>query len=245
MKRVAFVVVAVAVAWTVATLLRPAPGEVEPPPPPPPSEGEPPGGPIARLPVLLVPGWLDTDRDMAALRIRLISAGWPPERVRAVSFDAPAGSNRDHADELHTVARSLLREAGADSLDIVAYSMGGLATRWYLLRDEAIAVRRLVFLATPHRGTLAAHLAWGEGRDEMMPDSPFLDSLNAGPPVPLGVDALTVRTSFDTHVLPGESATLPGVPDIEVCCPTHPGILTDAEVFGIVRRFLETGEAGG
>lgn len=246
MKRVAFVVVAVTVAWTAAVLLRPRPGGLDPMPTadPPPGQGAL-ADPGARLPILLVPGWLDTERAMAALRIRFISAGWPPESVRAVSFDDPAGSNRLHAEELHTIARALLRETGFDSLDIVAYSMGGLATRWYLLGGEAVPVRRVAFLGTPHRGTLAAHLAWGAGREEMMPESPFLDSLNAGAPVPPGVQALTVRTSFDTHVLPGESATLPGVPDLEVCCPTHPGLLTHAQVFAIVRRFLETGDDGG
>jgi triacylglycerol lipase len=245
-KRIAFIAVAVTVAWTVALLLRPRPGGLDPIP----SAGtgtalDAPGEPVARLPILLVPGWLDTERDMAALRIRFISAGWTPQSVRAVTFDDPAGSNRDHAEELHVVARSLLRETGYDSLDIVAYSMGGLATRWYLLDDAAVPVRRVAFLATPHRGTLAAHLAWGAGRVEMMPGSPFLDSLNAAPPVPPGVRALTVRTSFDTHVIPGESATLPGVPDIEVCCPTHPGTLTHAQVFAVVRRFLETGQVRG
>lgn len=246
MKRVAFVLVAVAVAWTVATLLRPRPAGFAPVSPPASgSEAARPDDTVSRFPVLLVPGWLDTDRDMAALRIRLISSGWSPNQVRAMPFDDPAGSNRDHAEELAVVARALLRATGADSLDIVAYSMGGLATRWYLLQGDAVPVRRVAFLATPHRGTLAAHLAWGAGRDEMMPENAFLDSLNAGPALPAGVEALTVRTSFDTHVIPGESAKLPGVPDREVCCPTHPGLLTHPEVFRIVRLFLETGDVGG
>ena len=33
--------------------------------------------PPTEVPVLLIPGWFDTERDLAALRIRLISAGWP------------------------------------------------------------------------------------------------------------------------------------------------------------------------
>ena len=86
---------------------------------------------------------------------------------------------------------------------------------------------------------IAAHLAWGEGRDEMLPDSPFLDTLNRSLPVPEGVRAITVRTQIDTHVIPGESAALPGVPDHEVCCPTHAGLPDDPEVFGILLHFLE------
>jgi triacylglycerol lipase len=244
-KRALFALTAIALAWAVASWL---PSD---PPSDPPDGFDALGEPdsvaarlefaASRVPVLLVPGWLDTSEDMDRLRSRLVEAGWPPNHVRAVSFDDPAGSNQAHAVELDVVARSVLRETGADSLDIVAFSMGGLATRWYLLRGEPVPVRRIAFLASPHRGTVAAHLAWGDGRDEMLPDSPFLDSLNAGPALPDGVEAITVRTQIDTHVLPAESATLPGVPDHEVCCPTHRGMLRDAQVFEIVRTFLADG----
>jgi triacylglycerol lipase len=77
----------------------------------------------------------------------------------------------------------------------------------------------------------------------MLPGSPFLDSLNAGPGVPPGVEIVTLRTPLDAHVLPPESATLRGAEDVEVCCPTHEGLLRDLEVFRIVRRFLSDGVA--
>lgn len=239
MKRALFAVVAVAVAWAVASWL-----PVDPAP-----TGNGASDAVSAgadgdvpLPVILVPGWLDSGQDLARIRGRLIQAGWPPERVRIASFDDPAGSNRDHAAELDVIARSVLRENEADSLDIVAFSMGGLATRWYLLHGDPVPVRRVAFLASPHRGTLSAHLAWGASREEMIPESPFLDSLNAGPALPDGVAGITVRTPIDTHVIPGENAMLPGVTDHEVCCPTHAGMLRDAQVFEIVRRFLEGGD---
>lgn len=191
------------------------------------------------VPVLLVPGWFDTARDLAAMRIRLIAAGWPAEWVEAITFEEPTGSNRDHAVELARAIEALLERTGAAHVDVVAHSMGGLATRWYLRTSADPRVRRAVFIGSPHRGTLSAHLAWGGGRAEMMPDSPFLDTLNAGPPVPEGVEAMTIRTPVDTHIVPGESATLPGVPDHRVCCPTHPGLLRDEEVFELVLAFLE------
>ncbi len=193
------------------------------------------------VPVLLVPGWFDSARDLAALRIHLLGAGWPESHVRAVTFVEPTGSNRDHADELEAVIDSLLAATGAEQVDIVAHSMGGLATRWYLLTRPDAPVRRAVFIASPHRGTLSAWLAWGGGREEMMPDSPLLDSLNSHAPVPEGVEAITVRTVVDTHIVPGESATLPGVPDYALCCPTHAGLLKDLDVLGIVRGWLEHG----
>lgn len=192
-----------------------------------------------QVPVLLVPGWLDTERDLAALRIRLLGAGWANDRVKAITFGEPTGSNRDHAREIEAAVEELRARTGADQVDVVAHSMGGLATRWYILRNPEHGIRRSVFLGSPHRGTLSAHLAWGAGRDEMIPDSPFLDSLNTGQPTPLGVDAITIRTIVDTHILPGESATLPGLMNHELCCPTHAGLLRDEEVFALILAFLK------
>lgn len=196
------------------------------------------GAPPRDVPVLLVPGWLDTARDLAALRIRLVAAGWAAEAVETLTFEEPTGSNRDHALELAAAVERLRETIGAGEVDIVAHSMGGLAARWYLREQRDAPIRRVVFLASPHRGTLSAHLAWGGGREEMMPDSPFLDTLNAEAPRPDGVEAMTIRTVVDTHIVPGESATLPGVVDHELCCPTHAGLLRDEEAFRLILEFL-------
>ena len=197
------------------------------------------------VPVLLVPGWSDGERDLAPLRIRLLSAGWRAEDVISVSFRDPEGSNLDHAEELRAVADSVVAARGGSALHIVAHSMGGLAVRTYL--SGGGAARRVVFLATPHQGTWSAYLAWGEGAEEMIPGSPFLRELPTDPALPEGVEAVTVRTPLDTHILPPESATLPGVPDETVCCPTHTGLLRDLEAFRVIRRFLADGvvTAGG
>jgi triacylglycerol lipase len=189
------------------------------------------------VPVLLVPGWFDTARELAALRIRLLSAGWT--HVETLTFRERTGSNREHAAEIDSMVTAMVARTGASEVDIVAHSMGGLATRWYLKTRPQAPVRRAVFIASPHRGTLSAVLAWGEGSEEMLPESAFLDSLNHGRVLPPGVSAITIRTRIDTHVFPPESATLPGVPDHSVCCPTHAGMLHDAEVFRLVSEFLE------
>ena len=78
----------------------------------------------------------------------------------------------------------------------------------------------------------------------MLPGSAFLDSLNAGAAVPPGVDALTVRTMLDTHIIPGSSATIPGVRDVTVCCATHAGLTRSLGAFRVVRDFLRGDGAG-
>ena len=196
-----------------------------------------PAAPRADVPVVLVPGWFDTARELAALRIRLLGAG--ASHVETLTFREPTGSNRVHAQEIDSLVNEVLRETGARRVDIVAHSMGGLATRWYLKTHTEAPVRRAVFIASPHRGTYSAALAWGDGREEMMPESEFLAALNSGPALPAGLEAMTIRTPIDTHVLPGESATLPGVEDHTVCCPTHQGLLRSDDVFYLVLDFLE------
>lgn len=196
----------------------------------------------ADVPVLLVPGWSDTERDLAPLRIRLVAGGWPESHVVPLTFEDPTGENGEHAEEIARAVEALCSRTGAERVDIVAHSMGGLATRKYLEDlGGGARVRRVVLLATPNQGTYTAYLAFGGGRDEMLPGSPFLAELNADPPLPSGVRLLTVRTILDTHIVPGESATLPGVEDVQVCCPTHDGLLRDEEVFRLVRRFLSDG----
>jgi triacylglycerol lipase len=193
----------------------------------------------AATPVLLVPGWLDVGADLEPLRERLVEAGWAEDRVATLRFEDPVGSNLTHAVEISRAVEELRRSTGAERVDVIAHSMGGLALRHYLLfLDGGAFARRVVFLGTPHRGTLAAHLAWGDGGEEMVPGSDFLKELNSRGTVPEGVRVKTIRTRIDLRVLPMSSATLPGATDVEICCPTHAGLLNDPEAFALMYDFL-------
>jgi triacylglycerol lipase len=189
--------------------------------------------------VLLIPGWGDDARVLGALKARMLDGGWDGAAVETLTFEDPVGSNREHAREIAQAVLQLRRVARAERVDIVAHSMGGLATRYFLLNGGQAHVRRVVFLATPHQGTLTAHLAPGTGAREMEPGSTFLLGLRQLPPLPWGVQALTIRTPVDLHILPPESATLPGVPDRRVCCPTHAGLLDDDATYEHIARFLK------
>lgn len=192
-----------------------------------------------RGPVLLVPGWSDEADQLEPLRARFVAAGWPDSAVVALSFDDPVGGNRSHARDVGRAVARLQMSAGVERVDVVAHSMGGLAVRYYLQSGGADDVRRVVFLATPHRGTYAAYVAWGAGGREMAPGSDFLLSLNRRLfPLPEGVEGITVRTPVDLHILPPESAALPPLPDIEVCCPTHAGLVDHEETFRVIESFL-------
>jgi triacylglycerol lipase len=200
-----------------------------------------PGGDAApeRRPVLLVPGWMGRPLDMMALKERLVRDGWEEEEVFPMEFVDPVGSSVDHAAELDLALQSILIETGAREVDIVAHSMGGLAV-WVLLQKKGtlLPINRVAFLATPFQGTVTAHLAWGEGGPEMIPESEFLQGLQGGGWPQSWVNALTIRTPLDLTVVPGYGATLLGIGDRVICCPTHQGLLDHEETYVIVRDFL-------
>jgi len=192
-----------------------------------------------RRPVLLVPGWLGRSLDMMALRERLVRDGWEEADVFPLEFVDPVGSSVDHAGELERALEAILIETGAREVDVVAHSMGGLAA-WVLLQEKGplLPINRVVFLATPFQGTVTAYLAWGDGGPEMVPESEFLQGLQRGGWPQSWVNALTIRTPLDLTVVPGYGATLLGIGDRVICCPTHQGLLDHEETYLIVRDFL-------
>ena len=190
------------------------------------------------VPVLLVPGWGDDASVLEHMRERLRVAGWETTQLLTVSFEDPVGCNRDHAKEIARAVLELKDAADALQVDLIAHSVGGLATRYFLLNGGHEHVRRVVFLATPQNGTVSAYLAWGQGAREMEPGSAFLLGLKRGRPLPGKVRGVGIRTPLDLNVLPPESAALAGLPKLQVCCPTHMGLLHHDETFQLIERFL-------
>jgi len=201
--------------------------------------------PTPEVPVLLVPGWANGSEELTPLKERFIRDGWPEDWVLALDFQDPVGSNVVHAREIRSAIDSLLIRTEASQVDVVAHSMGGLAL-WTLLHSQGdlIPIRRVVFLGSPLQGTLVAYLAWGEGGEEMRPESEFLARLEAGPGPGHWVEALTIRTPLDLTVVPNSGATLPGMGDRIICCPTHEGLQDHEETFRALRDFLLFGRRG-
>ena len=192
--------------------------------------------PYSRTPVLLVPGWSDRAKRLAWLKQSFITAGWPEHFVGVVDFEDRFGSNIAHAREIESAIDALLKNTGADRVDVVAHSMGGLALRYYLHQHGGAShVRRVVFTGTPHRGTWVAWLGWGDGAREMRPGHSFLTAL---PPLAPGINALCIHTPLETRVLPQSSALLPDVRHARVWCASHPRLLRSKRVFAAIRDFL-------
>jgi|AMFO01.1.fsa_nt_gi Predicted acetyltransferases and hydrolases with the alpha/beta hydrolase fold len=221
--------------WAVHVLLVPlhAVGWWRRPPMP---SGEADDGVDARLPVILVPGYAMNRGYMSPLALFLRRQGWRwvwPINNRPASAPIPV-----YARKLAEAVEELCQRTGAEQVDLVAHSMGGVIAGWYVNRmDGARRVRRMVTVATPWRGTMM-HV-WGllrQARD-MAPESDVIAGIQQ-PAVP--VTAIWSRS--DQIVIPPEHSVCDGVEAIELAHAGHMEMLLSARVWRLVADALATSE---
>jgi len=159
----------------------------------------PPGRPL-RVPVLMIPGH-GRNRSCffflaAALRARGWGWVWPINNGR--------GSIPAMGDRLAESVDSMLRHSGAEQVDLVCHSMGGVVAAWYINQlGGAARVRRVVTIATPWQGTKLAALARSVDGVQLVPGSGVL--AHAGTPA---VPTTAIYTDTDTIIIPPENARL-------------------------------------
>jgi triacylglycerol esterase/lipase EstA (alpha/beta hydrolase family) len=127
------------------------------------------------------------------------------------------------ADALGSAVDDVLARTGADSVDVVGYSAGGVVARLWAAGDGEGVARRVVTLGSPHHGTTLADLALGaapgscpEACRQLATDSDLLTELNAGDETPAGPTWVSIWTAQDETVTPPESARLDGALELEV-----------------------------
>jgi triacylglycerol lipase len=200
-------------------------------------------------PVLLVPGYGGTGTSLAPLEDALRASGRTAVVVPPVG--AGTGDLRAQAQHLGEVARQVLADSGAPSVDVVGYSAGGVVARLWV-RDEGgdALARRVLTLGSPQHGTtqaaLGQELAGGcpLACEQLVPGSDLLRRLNAGDETPAGPAWVTVRTTSDRVVTPVDSAALEGALNVVVqdVCPGssagHPDLPSDPVVLALLASAL-------
>jgi len=165
-------------------------------------------------PVIVVAGTFVGDRESEVYFTPLVS------RLEDDGFDVDVwaipdrgfGDIADSAAVFAAYVADVLERTGADRVDIVAHSQGGLIGRYFIKHlggDDA--VDSLVSLAAPHYGTLDANLARviGFGScagivacEQMSVGSSFLEQLNEGDDTIGDVSYTNIVTRFDEVVVP-------------------------------------------
>ena len=200
-------------------------------------------------PVLLVPGYGGTGASLAPLADALRAAGREAVVVPAVGDGT--GDLSAQAEHLDEVARQVLADSGAPSVDVVGYSAGGVVAQLWVREEGGDALaRRVLTLGSPHHGTsqaaLGAELAGGcpTACEQLVPGSDLLRRLGAGDETPAGPAWTTVRTTADGVVTPIGTAGLDGALNVVVqdVCPGssagYPDLPTDPVVLALLGSAL-------
>jgi len=171
-------------------------------------------------PVILVHGIKDSARKMRHLAAYLQKGGWPSHACSlepcngSVGIDILAGQLYDYVEA--TIP-------GGERFHLVGFSMGGLISRYYLQRLGGLPrVRRFVTIATPHRGSLWAHLLSRPACRQMRPQSPFLHDLDTDADQLARVHFTSLWSPLDAIIVPASRSIHPAACNRRLFSLAHP-----------------------
>lgn len=178
-------------------------------------------------PVVLVHGFTGSPSSMATLK-----ANFEAQGRQAFSIDYSTENNVTNASQLASFVTSVKAQTGAEKVDLVVHSMGGLSSRYYLKNLGGTAhVSEFVSLGSPHYGVYSACLLPTSLGGQMCPWSSFLSSLNSGDDTP-GTPFYTTIYSTGDGTVPNSSSRLDGGACFkQVSGVSHSGLTTNAGVF--------------
>lgn len=145
-------------------------------------------------------------------------------------------SHKATIDDIIEAIQSILSVHPGAHWNIVAHSLGAVATRAAMKRDVLDAtIRRVVALGAPFNGTRWFPLAPPSLRASFNPNGEWCRDLNQLPePSALRI----VRAQHDQNVRPSRNAALPGIPETVLPHVGHNGLINHPDVFKAVWSFL-------
>jgi pimeloyl-ACP methyl ester carboxylesterase len=199
-------------------------------------DGRPPRAGGARIPVLLVHGYVCNRGLWGVVRRALEARG---ETVWAVTLEPVYGSIDSLVGPLAGRIDELLAATGARQVVLVTHSMGGLVARAYLRDHGAAKVARLVTLGAPHHGSVHAYLGAGANARAMEPGSAWLEALARSEAQGFAVPFTSIFSHHDNFVAPQTSGMHPAARNIGVAAIGHVSLAFSTRVLEIVAAELE------
>ena len=190
--------------------------------------------------VVLVHGFFDTRITLRPLRKAIVDGGYECLVPSLKPVDGRKG--------LEPMARQLGEVIDAEwendtRFSIVAFSMGGLISRYYLQElGGAERCQGLYTIATPHQGTYMAYLYPGRGTRQMRPESPFLTGLQKGEHIynQFGIPTISYQNPLDVVMLPLRSPEWRQADNVRLRSAIHPSLLWEKELhLDLLRRLGE------
>lgn len=189
--------------------------------------------------VLLVHGHNGSAGDWDVMMPWLVKEGFAP---KAVTLNGGDWNIRDLADQIGVHVRALKRSSAQDKIDVLAHSLGGVATRTFIKFNAGDRhIRRLVTIGSPHHGLVYAspgrHLTIAR---MLTPRGQFMRELNRPDETPGSVTYTSIWSTGDyTQWVPFASGRLIGAFNYRTTETSHSGMLTDGRLFETIKRGLQ------
>lgn len=179
--------------------------------------------------VLLINGWTETWAFFLEIGDFANSLGY---RV-----DVPEGVGRNRED-IFVIAEkieSYIIEEDLTDIVIICHSRGGYPAK-LLLNDQEInkRIKKVIAVTVPFHGTKWRSLRIGN-LSSMIPDQVTLQKLRLDKD---NEKIISVRVSFDNHIIPFDSPILPGAENIEIPMVGHTRVLQSKELKDIIKKAL-------
>jgi triacylglycerol lipase len=178
-------------------------------------------------------------------RIEPMARGLGSRGIRELqSFDLEPADGRAPIPELARQVQiqvdALLQRHACRRIDLVGFSMGALASRYYVQRcGGRERVRRFISISGPHAGTWTAYALPFAGVRQMRPGSGLLRDLDADRDPWGEVEVHCIYSSLDLMIRPATSSVLRGAHATHCLrVPLHRWMIHDPGVLDLVARTL-------
>ena len=143
------------------------------------------------------------------------------------------GSIHNIAKELDAYIEFVCAKTGAQHVDLIGHSMGGIVGRTYLLSNARCAsrVHSLVTLGSPHGGTAMAKFGLGHIGTQLHPKSDFLKNLNK---LPEASPVTVIWSRSDPLVPSGRYGHLEGAEEIVFDDLGHLSLMRSKRIIDII-----------
>jgi triacylglycerol lipase len=182
----------------------------------------------ARIPVLLVHGFLCNGRVWDLMAKRLLQAG---HAVARIDLEPPFSAIEAYVPLVEHAVMELCRQSGTRHIALVGHSMGGLTIRAWMRAHGTNRVARVLTLGSPHAGTRMAELSATENARQMRWRSAWLRELAASEPASTRHLMRIALTPQDNIVYPQHEQVLAGVPVTVFDGLGHLSLCFDENVF--------------
>lgn len=179
---------------------------------------------------------------------------WMKERLERRGIEClvprmrPADGRGGLANLAAGLKRDIDRRFGDQSpIAVVAFSMGGIVSRYYLQElGGAARCDTLITISSPHHGTQLARCYPTQGAVEMRPGSRFLADLEATEHRLGDMALVSYRTPMDLIIVPPSSSIWDRAENIEYPVILHPLMLSSNKLISdIERRLMEPSARSG